>query len=229
MYEDTGESYVNRSGKVVLRTQKSKRLAETDNAHTLSSGTPIEKIYADHSNSLKSLANRARRVAVNEKSTPYSPSAKAAYSKEVASLNSKLSLALRNAPLERQAQLLANTWVTQKRQSNPDLDAASVKKLKGQALTEARTRTGARKQRIIINDSEWSAIQAGAISGSKLNQILANTDLDTIKQLATPRTDLLMTPTKKNRAQIMIDRGYTQAEVADALGVSVSTIQKSIE
>lgn len=224
MYEYTGESYVDKNGSVVVKKTKSKRLAETDDAHTLSSGTPIEKIYADHSNALKELANRARLTAVGINPTPYSPSAKTAYAGEVASLDAKLSVALRNAPLERQAQLLAGTWVAQKRAANPDMEAAEVKKLKGQALTEARIRTGARKQRIDITDTEWAAIQAGAISASKLDKILANSDLDQVKALATPRTRAALSPSERTRVKAMLANGFTQAEVAEALGVSVSTV-----
>ena len=228
VFEPTGETFVDRSGKMVKKTIKSKRLAETDDAHRLASGTPIEKVYADHSNKLKSLANEARKAAVNTKGTPYSPSAKNAYSKEVRSLDSKLHLALKNAPLERQAQILANATVHQKRQANPDMEPSEVKKIKAQALAEARTRTKAKKQQIDLTDSEWDAIQAGAISTNKLNQILNNSDLDQIKKLATPKSSVLMTSTKKQRAQSMLASGYTQAEVADALGVSLTTLKNSL-
>lgn len=229
VYELTGETYTNAKGKTIVRTSPSKRLAETDNAFTLSSGTPIEKVYASHSNSLKALANEARRKMVRETDIPYSPSAKRAYAKEVASLDGKLNLALRNAPLERQAQVLAAAIVRQKRLANPDLEPSDIKKLKAQALYSARQRTGAGKQTIDITESEWKAIQAGAVSASKLNRILANADLETVKQLATPRTAPTMTPAKKARAQAMLASGYTQAEVADTLGVSIETLMQSGE
>jgi hypothetical protein len=228
VYEETGASYVNAKGKTVVKTVKSKKLAEVSDAHRLSSGTTIEKVYADHSNRLKALANEARRVSVNTRTTTYSASAKKTYSKEVASLDAKLRLALRNRPLERQAQILANSVVSAKRASNPDMDSATLKKIKSQALTEARTRTGAKKQRIEITDSEWKAIQAGAITNNKLTQILSNTDLDLVRKLSTPRTKLLMTSTKTARANAMLAAGYTQAEVADALGVSLTTLKTSL-
>ena len=228
VFEPTGATYTNAKGKVVAKTVRSKRLAEVDDAHTISSGTPIEKIYAEHSNKLKSLANEARRVAVNTKSTPYSPSAKTAYQKEVASLNAKLNLALKNAPLERNAQVLANAVVSQKRRANPDMEPSELKKVKALALAEARIRSGAKKTRIQVSDSEWAAIQAGAISNNKLTQILNNSDLDQIKTLAAPKAKLLMTSAKQRRAQAMIASGYTQAEVADALGVSLTTLKDSL-
>jgi hypothetical protein len=228
VFEPTGSSFTNRKGEVVVKKVQSKRLAETPDANTLSSGTPIEKVYADHSNKLKDLANKARKSAVNTKTTPYSPSAKAAYSNEVASLDAKLNIALKNAPLERQAQVLANAVVSQKRQSNPDMESSEIKKIKAQALAEARSRTGAHKQRIDLSDSEWAAIQAGAISNNKLEQILNNSDLDKIKGLATPKSAVVMNNVKKLRAKAMLDAGYTTAEVADALGVSLTTLKNTI-
>ena len=229
IYRETGESYVDpKTGKTVFRMQRSTKLAETDNAHTLSSGTKIESVYADHSNRLKSLANQARRAAVNTDSTPYSPSAKTAYAKEVTSLNAKLNTALKNRPLERQAQLIANTVVKAKRDANPDMDSAELKKVKSQALAAARARTNAKKQQVVITDREWDAIQAGAISNNKLTNILNNADLDQVKKLATPKSQLLMTTTKTNRAKQMVASGYTQAEIADALGVSLTTLKTAI-
>lgn len=230
VFVPTGATFVNpKTGKTVVKTTKSTKLAETDDAHTLSSGTLIEKVYAVHSNRMKALANEARKSAVNTKSTPYSPSAKAAYSKQVATLNAKLNTALRNSPLERQAQLLANTVVSQKRRANPDMEASELKRLKGQALQEARLRTGARKERINITPDEWAAIQAGAISTNKLKQILDNADLDQVKALATPKSASVMTASKKQRAQAMLASGYTQAEVADAIGVSLTTLKTELQ
>lgn len=228
VYVPTGKTRLNAKGEEVPVTIKSTKLAETHDAHTLSSGMPIEEIYADHSNRLKALANQARKEMVSTKSTPMSPSAKVVYANEVAVLKSKLNVALKNAPLERQAQLLANTSVSAKRQANPEMDAAELKKIKGLALTEARNRTGAGKQRIEITPREWEAIQAGAISNSMLEKILNNTDIETVKQYATPKSKTLMNNISTQRAQAMLTSGYTQAEVADALGVSVSTLKNAI-
>ena len=70
---------------------------------------------------------------------------------------------------------------------------------------------------------------AGAISTSKLQQILANTDVDKVKRLATPKSELMMTSLMRQRATNMAANGYTQSEIADALGVSVSTLQRGTE
>lgn len=215
--------------KVVPKTQKSKKLAETDDAHTLSSGLPIERVYADHSNRMKKLADDARLELLRTHDIPYSASARKDYEKEVLSLTDKLHVALRNSPLERQAQVLANTVYAAKKKSNPDMDEAEKKKLKGLALEEARRRTGAKKQEIEITPEEWTAIQAGAISPTRLREILRNADVEKIKELATPRSQLLMTPTKTSRARQMLLAGYTYADIADHLGVSQSTLEASLK
>jgi DNA-binding NarL/FixJ family response regulator len=165
---------------------------------------------------------------VNTKGLTYSESANKAYAKEAARLKAALNVALKNAPLERQAQVLANAWVRQKQDANPDMDKTQLKKIKYQALEEARTRTGARKERIEISDSEWDAIQAGAISPTMLDKILSNANLDRVRELATPKSKLLMTTAKKQRALSMAAAGFTQAEIADQLGVSLTTLKNSL-
>lgn len=224
------ESFVDRQGKLVIRTRKSTKLAEAEDAFSLVSkpGTQMETIYANHSNRLKALGNQARKETLYIKNIPYSKSARQTYAAEVTSLNAKLALAKKNQPLERQAQLLANAAISAKRQSNPNLDADDIKKLKSQELATARHRTGADKQDIHFTQSEWDAIQAGAISPSKLKDMLDNANLDNVKQLAMPKTVTLMTSAKNQRAITMLASGYTQAEVAEALGVSVTTLKNSL-
>ena len=229
VYVETGEKYVDKkTGKEVTRTFKARRLAITDDAHELSSGTEIERVYADHSNRMKATANEARKVMINTKTIPTSQSAKKVYAKEVESLDSKLNVARMNAPRERQAQAVANAIVAQKRQARPNMDGDDVKKIRRQALVEARSRTGAKKDSVNLTQAEWNAIQAGAISNHKLTKILNNSDIDTVRKFATPRTKLVMTSAKSARAKAMLSQGYTQAEVADALGVALSTLKLTL-
>lgn len=228
VYTYTNESYINKKGKKVERTLKSTKMYEADDARTLSSGTKMEDVYANHANKLKGLGNQARKASVSIERTDWSPSAKKTYQSEVNTLTSKLNTALKNKPLERQAQVVANSIVAEKRRANPDMDAADVKKVKSQALNEARARTGARKQRIDLTPREWEAIQAGAVSNNMLNRILDNTDLDVVKQYATPRSNTVMSSAKMARAKSMLASGYTQAEIADALGVPTTTLNDAI-
>jgi len=48
IWEETGETYTTKDGMLVKATQKSNRLAETNYSHSLSSVSPIQKIYAHH-------------------------------------------------------------------------------------------------------------------------------------------------------------------------------------
>lgn len=225
----TGETYINRSGQTVLKTRKSKELAETDDAYSLSSGTPMEAVYADFSNKMKALANQARKEMVNTPSMRISPSAKDIYKEEVASLKAKLNIAEKNAPLERQAQVIGNALAKAKMESNPGLEKSDIKKIKNQSLEEARARVGAKKTQVEITDREWDAIQAGAVSTNVLEKILNNTDLDRVRELATPRSAFVMNTSQIARARSMLNSGYTQAEVAAALGVSVSTLSNAVQ
>lgn len=229
LYEETGETYVNVKGKVVKRKTKTTRMAEVDDAFKLSSGTSMEKVYASYANKLKAFAKKARRVVLRTKDIPYSPSARKTFDPEVRTLREKLALAFRNKPLERKAQLMANKVIAAKKRANPGMDDDTLKKIKAQALEEARVRYKARKADIKITDREWLAIQAGAISPTQLKKVLANTDTKKLKERAMPRTPKLMSPTRMTRARTMLATGYTRAEVADALGVSVSTVTQAME
>lgn len=227
IFTETGETY-EKNGKQVVRLQKSSKMYETEDAYSLSSGTAMENTYADHANKLKALANSARKTSLTTKPIPYSPEAKTKYRQEVDSLNAKLNIALKNRPLERKAQLLANERVKLVRQNNPDMDKDDIKKLKNQALTQARLQTGAsKKARLVdITDREWEAIQSGAISTNKLSQIIQNSDLDILKQRSMPRESRGISDAKRARAKMLESNGYTLAEIADSLGISTSTISK---
>ena len=228
VYTPTNAQYINKKGKVVIKTTLTTKMAETDDAKSLSSGRAIEVVYADYANSLKALANTSRKNALSIIPSTKNPSAEKVYSKEVASLNSSLALANLNRPLERKAQVLANSVITRKKEANPYLEKDELKKIKNQAMAQARVTVGAKKPFIEISTKEWEAIQAGAISPSKLSAILHNADLDRVKALATPRTKLTMTTAKKNLARNYLNNGYTIAEVAEQLGVSTATLSASL-
>jgi hypothetical protein len=230
MYVPTGETYIDsKTGRPVQKTFVTTKLKATDDAHTLSSGTEQEILYADYSNRMKGLGNEARKEMVSLPPIKQNASAKQVYHKEVESLNAQLNSALKNAPLERQAQILADKVYSARRRDNPDMDDDEKKKIKNQALAEMRVRTGASKQNIDISPSEWDAIQAGAISNTKLIQILNNTDITKIRELATPHQHVAMDASNKARARAMLDRGFTQAEVAQQLGVSLTTLKEGLK
>lgn len=230
IYRETGETYISKkTGKEIKRISKSTKMAETSDANTLSSGYMIETVYSEHANKLKALANKARAESRSTDYIPYSKEAHVKYKDQVDSLNSKLNIALKNRPLERKAQLIANAKVKNVYAANPDMDSDDLKKLKGRCLTEARLQTGASKQQIKIEPKEWEAIQAGAISTNRLKSIVQNSDLDVLKQLAMPREMRGVTPAQESRIKVLESRGYTLAEIADAVGVSTSTITNVLQ
>lgn len=226
----TGETRLNKKGEEVPRTKQSKGLVETEDAYTLLGDNPtrIERIYADHSNRLKKLANDARLEMINTRTNPKSESAARIYKAEADSLASKLVLAQRNSPLERQAQVIGNRNYRERLEANRYLDSDDKKKLKYQALTEARLRVGAKKPEINIEPNEWDAIQAGAISSTMLGNILNNADVEQVRQYATPTNRRIVTPAKLARIQAMMNSGYTRAEIAHQLGIALGTLDEAL-
>lgn len=214
--------------KTITKTQKSTKMFETDDAYTLVSDSrnPVELAYADYANHLKALANQARKEMVTTPDIPYNPIAKVKYQREVDSLVAKANVALKNAPRERQAQTLANAIVQAKIKDNPDMTNKEKKKAGQQALDKMRRQVGAKRELVQITDKEWEAIQAGAISTNKLKTILNNADMDKVKQLAMPRSTKELSQAKINHIATLKASGYTNAQIAQKLGVSTSTIIK---
>lgn len=216
-----------KTGKTKVRTQQSTKMAETNDARTLISDadTPVERAYANYANKMKALGNQARLEILSAGKVQYSAEAKKTYQAEVDSLKAKLNVALKNAPRERQAQTMANAVVAAKKKDNPDMTKAEIKKASQQALSQARASVNAKRETIKITDREWEAIQAGAISENQLNQIINNADIKSLRQHATPRATTTLSTAKQNKIASMNVSGYTTAEIADALGISTSTVR----
>lgn len=235
IYKESGRTYVDKTGKTVPATTTVKLLSTVDDVRTLSSGNPKENAYADYANKMKALANEARKEYISTGRLKYNSGANKTYKNEVDSLEKKLALAEMNAPRERQAQAIANSVVKAKVQSNPDLankaNKKELNKIQQAALYDARSSVGAsgKETRIVLTDNEWEAIQAGAISDTKLTSILRYTDSDAVKQRALPKTTTELNSAKINRINDLNSKGYTIAEIAERLGVSSSTVSKYIE
>lgn len=230
VYKTSGRTYVDKNGKQVAATTNVSVVLNAKDVRTLSSGTAQENAYADYSNKMKALANEARKSYISTGRLKKNTSAADTYREEVDSLEAKLDKAARNAPRERQAQAIANSVVKAKKESNPDMDSKEIKKASQQALEAARAQVGAsgRANRIDITPKEWEAIQAGAISDAKLTQILRYADSAKVREYATPKTYNTLSSAKLSRAKAMKASGYTIQEIADALGVSRSTVTKQL-
>ena len=228
-YKNSGRTYKDKkTGEIVEATTKSSLLLETKDLRTLSSGTIQETLYADYGNSMKALANQARKEYKTTGRIETSKTAKETYASEVARLESALDVAARNAPKERQAQAIANSRIKAQIQDNPDMDKKEIRKLGSVELNNARIAVGAsgKESRIHISEREWEAIQSGAISDNKLTQILRYADKDEVRKLATPKSTANLSSAKVNKIKQMKNSGYTLAEIADSIGCSTSTISK---
>ena len=199
---------------------------------------PIEKVYADYANSMKALANKARKESLNTGTMDYNPEAAKIYAEEVESLKNKVNQSLIQAPLERKAQLVTGYILDQKIKNNPERynrktpdGKKKIKKLRESVIKQQRAILGKSKPSFDITDREWEALQAGALSLSVLKQVLQYGDQERIKKLATPK-DINM-PALSNAnvlmAKAMINSKYTLKEVADSFGVSVSTLQRYLK
>lgn len=232
-----GQPIINRkTGEPELRTQKTTKMEATNDARTLLSKNPqpMEELYASYANTMKTMANEARLASIRIPNPNQSAPAKVVYANEIKSLESKLQVALRNAPLERRAQTLAEAWAKARIDSDPTLDKDDIKKINNISLQEARDLTGASKIRIGSEHSplthrEWEAIQAGAISATKLREILNNADMDVIKKLATPRPTSSLTPGQIALARSLEASGKTRTEIAERLGIPRSTLTDNLD
>lgn len=229
IWEPTGKTvYSKKAGGYILQRHKGTNMYETDDAYTLSSGSTIEKYYADYANAMKALANQARAELRRTDKLEYSPTAHKAYAEEVASLSRKLKAAQMNAPLERKAQTLANSTLRIEFAEHPEYDDGQKKKAKSRHLEAARNAVGAGKEKIKITDREWEAIQAGAIHDRKALQIFENSDSKEVRQRAMPRGTTINSAKLAKAKSLLKSDTYTWAEVAEMLGVSVSGLQKAL-
>ena len=229
VYKESGRTYVDpRTGKTVAATTKVKRILAVDDVRSMSSGTLQEEAYADYANKMKDLANKAR---LEYKATPTlkrSASAAKAFEPEVNRLMAALKVAQLNAPLEREAQRIANARVKAKVQANNITDKDEISKIRRAAISDARNSTGAsgKRTRITISDGEWTAIQSGAISDTTLSEILRYAEPKTVRERATPRRTMQLSDARISRIKAMANSGHTNAEIAEALGISTSAVSK---
>lgn len=229
VYKESGRTYVDpRTGKTVAATTKVKRILAVDDVRSMSSGTLQEEAYADYANKMKDLANKARLEYKATHTLKRSASAAKAFEPEVNRLMAALKVAQLNAPLEREAQRIANARVKAKVQANNITDKDEISKIRRAAISDARNSTGAsgKRTRIIISDGEWTAIQSGAISDTTLSEILRYAEPKTVRERATPRRTTQLSDARISRIKAMANSGHTNAEIAEALGISTSAVSK---
>ena len=216
---------------LVIRNRKESYITNmVDDARVyLSSNSDIrEKYYAGYVNELKSRVKKVDAEISKIKPPKVDKRAALIYQREVKSLSDKLNISLLNAPKERLAQVIATTQyrnMVDKHGGEEAFEKDKLKKMKNQALVNARTITGASRTPVVIDDDEWDAIQANAISATMLKDLTKHMNDDQLKQLATPREHKQMTPSSKSRIITLLNNNYTPSEIANMYGLSVSTIQ----
>lgn len=234
VYKESGRTFIDsKTGKERMAEDTVSLISETKDARTLSSGTIQENLYADFSNQLKAMARQARKEAANMPGLKYSPEAAKKYASEVRSLNDKYNTMLMNKPKERKAMLIANASIKAKIQEqglNPAIDKKEIKKISSVEMQRARDSVGAsgRKSKVVFTDKEWEAIQAGAISDSKLMKILNSSDSDEIVKRAMPKATTVMSSAKISKAKAMLRSGYSYADIAKACGIPESTVYSAL-
>lgn len=235
IYRPAGETYKDpKTGKIKTRQDTITKMENTKDAYTLSTGSPMEDIYAAYANQMKALANEARKEARSTGLLQRNKSAMTTYAEELESLDKKIALAEAEAPKERQAQLIATSNIRAKIQADPSLkdkdNTDKLKKISAKALNDARDQvrggTHEKRYRIELTDREWDAIQAGAISDAKMKTILRYSDTAEIKKRALPRSDAGLKPSAKARARLLLNSGVAPSVVAEELGVSTTTLAK---
>ena len=151
------------------------------------------------------------------------------YSEEVSSLKSKLNTVMLNKPKERQAQRAANADIEEYKKFNTEAKAEDIKKKSQQYIEKYRKIYGAERKEIEISDKEWEAIQSGAVSENILNSIIANSNIDILRQKATPRTTRELSSSKIRLIKAYSNSNHTISEIASKLGISISTVEKYLK
>ena len=231
----SGKDIWENTGRKVKIEQEIPKMEKVKDARELLSSNPnaIEKSYADYANHMKKLANTARKEYYRLQNDPkekeknkIDPQAKKIFAEEVDSLNRKLEKAEKNAPRERQAQLLANSRINAALASDNEgryESSEERKKLRGQCLKQARIDVGASKDRVTFTDKEWEAVQNHAIGETKLNRLLQNANSEEYKARALPR-ESKVSDAKRAVVKAYYDAGYTYEQIAAMTGVSQGSI-----
>ena len=191
--------------------------------------TKTEYHYADYINELKAFKNKVDSEMSGIKMPARDPKAAKIYAEEVLSMKDKVNQVKINRIKERQAQRMAEVSSKAeiaRRSEDEVLKKDEISRIKQQALNKARFMVGAERTPVTITDDEWDAVQSNAVSGTLLKELVSFMDDSQLKSLATPRANKQMTDARKSKAKALLANGYTISQVAEALGVSSSTIGK---
>lgn len=248
--KDTGEvwyqpaddaTYINKKGEVIKKTTTISQMEKVKDAFELVSDihNPVEVAYAKFANTMKSTAQKARYIAANTKDIQYSKSAYLAFKSDVDNLMNQVRLAELNRPRERAAQTIANAYIQNRmkawKDDNPGFTKQEYneykKKISTKALTNARNEVNAKRSQISLTDRQWQAINLGAINQTNLQKIFKYADMNDIRARAIPKEKLGLAgnPAKVAKLKAMRASGYSNAEIAESLGVSKTAVTNYIK
>lgn len=216
------------------KTITSTKMYEAKDARELMSGpnhegTKIERIYADYANRCKALGNEARKAWVNIVLPKRDPVAAKKYAAEVSTLKAKLNESEKRRPIERLAHVKAAERIYARRQAGEQLSPKEWAKERAKELSRARRDLGVQRFDIRFTPKEWEAIQNNAVSSTVLKELFARADKDMLKNLAMPKQQPALTAAKVSRIKAYVNAGRTQSEIAEALGISVSTVRDALD
>lgn len=211
------------------KQQKTYKMLVVDDARKLSTGTEVEELYANFANSLKAMTNQARKESVNTKLPKKDPIAEKTYEYEVASINAKLNEARKNAPKERHANSIAESIVRQKKEEYPaqfkgEENKKAARKLAQTELEAARARLGSKSYRFSLTDKEFEAIQANALSATKVKEVFRYIDTDDFAAKTMPKSSNSLSKSQQSRLTRLVEQGYTPSDIAESLRVPISTV-----
>ena len=112
-------------------------------------------------------------------------------------------------------------------QDSPDLrdDSDRRAKYERRYIKDARARVGADHYKVEFTEREWQAVKHGAITENFLSDLIAEADADHVRQMSSPRAKTALTSAQQSTLRRLKKSGYTNADIADALGVSPSTVR----
>ena len=229
-----------KTGKVNKYQERVPAMSLVKNAYELMSNPDPAKankkevIYADYANALKAMANEARKLAwYGLEEYQYSKEAAAEYAAEVSSLMSKINLANRNTPRERLANLQAVALKEKIIDEHPELkertdeNKKKLKKIAQQAIVEKRSEFNAKRVKFDITEREWEAISKHALDKQSLEKIFKYGNEKQIRQYSTPKENSrALTNAQINLIKNYVSNGWSYAEIAAAMGISKSTVDK---
>lgn len=202
-----------------------------DASELLSNGensSPVELAYRDYANTMKAMANQARKEEAAVKYSPIDPVAKKEYAEEVKSIKNKLAESETWAYKDRQARRLATAMAKTTLDGMVDPSQKDKQKVNAQTLKIARQRVGlTKRERLTFTDREWEAVQKHAVGSSDLEKFLQKADPDDYKARAMPKTSGI-SPATFNYISSLIaaNPNVSLQKLSESSGYSVPTLRK---